>query len=211
MKHVKFGNLDSVYDLNLILSSREISAPAVRSKVINIEGADGSLDLTDAFGRVFYNNRTIKLVFSYVDNGMSFWDEFSLIQNAIHGKRMEIRFDDDCEHHYIGRCSVDKWNASSVYGKITVTVNADPFKLKDTLTVKTISVSSSTTINIDKIFMFTKPIIVASTNMNLVYEGTTYSLTGGQNFTGIELKIGSNQLRFTGTGSVTITYQEGSL
>lgn len=211
MINVKFGNIDSFYDLNLILSSREISAPAVRTKLVNVEGADGSLDLSDSFGRVFYNNRTIKLVFSYIDNGVPFWDEFSLIQNNLHGKRMEVRFNDDPIHHYIGRCSVDKWNASSVFGKITVTVNADPFKLKDTLTVKTISVSSSTTINIDKIFMFTKPIIVASTNMNLVYEGTTYSLTGGQNFTGIEFKIGTNQLQFTGTGNVTITYQEGSL
>lgn len=41
MKGITFGNLHTYDDLQLILTTKEIGAPAVKSKKIDIEGADG--------------------------------------------------------------------------------------------------------------------------------------------------------------------------
>ena len=40
---ITFGELHSYEDLNLILSEKEIGAPSVKKKLVEIEGADGSL------------------------------------------------------------------------------------------------------------------------------------------------------------------------
>ena len=41
MKGITFGNLHTYDDLQLILTTKEIGAPTVKSKKIDIEGADG--------------------------------------------------------------------------------------------------------------------------------------------------------------------------
>ena len=44
--------IDSYLDLGLILSSRDIEAPKVKDHIVDIVGADGSIDLTEVLGRL---------------------------------------------------------------------------------------------------------------------------------------------------------------
>ena len=48
MTGVKFDNIHSVNDLGLSLSTVEITPPEPKTYIIEIAGADGSLDLTEA-------------------------------------------------------------------------------------------------------------------------------------------------------------------
>ncbi|MBO7326491.1 MAG: hypothetical protein J6U74_03160, partial [Clostridia bacterium] len=67
MKGIKFGDYHSYDDFRLILASKEIGAPSVKTRKIEIEGADGDLDLTDFFGEPKYENVTHKFTFSTME------------------------------------------------------------------------------------------------------------------------------------------------
>lgn len=47
MKGVTFGTYHSYDDFNLLLTSKEVAAPKVKTIEIDVPGADGALDLTE--------------------------------------------------------------------------------------------------------------------------------------------------------------------
>ena len=59
MRQVTFGNLKSYDDLHIVIGSKEIGMPSVKTSTIDVEGADGVIDQTEYFGRVNYGNRKI--------------------------------------------------------------------------------------------------------------------------------------------------------
>ena len=65
LKHILFGKIDSFEELGLILTSSNIEAPALKSNYVKLDGADGSVDFTEAFGRIFYENRKLQFEFTY--------------------------------------------------------------------------------------------------------------------------------------------------
>ena len=50
MNTVTFGEYNSYADLNLILSSKTIGSPSVKTSTIDLPGSDGELDFTEYFG-----------------------------------------------------------------------------------------------------------------------------------------------------------------
>ena len=67
MKTVIFDDLDSHIDLGLIRKGVTIGSPSPKTKTVDIEGADGSLDLTEYFGEIFYENRELEMEFQALD------------------------------------------------------------------------------------------------------------------------------------------------
>lgn len=100
MKGITFGTLHSYDDLNLILSKKEMGSPKVKTKKIDIEGADSALDFIDFFGEPKYEDVTHKFQFSTIVPQSEFLILFSTIKNAIHGKKMRIVLDDDPLFYY---------------------------------------------------------------------------------------------------------------
>lgn len=88
------------------------------------------LDLTEFFGGVRYNNRTLTFEFSTIVPQSQFMTLFSQVQNALHGQKMHITLDDEPEWYYIGRLSVSEWKADKRVGKLTVTADCEPFKYR---------------------------------------------------------------------------------
>ena len=205
---------ESFSDFKLILMSREVQSPSVKTKYVNIEGSNGSLDLTEVFGKIFYKNRTIKLVFSLIENAIPFWERFSDIQNKLHGKFFDISFSDDELWYYQGRISLDKWSSSKVYGKITMTITARPYKLCKELTKKVFSINGTKSIVLwNDHPMEVVPTFVSSSPMHIIGANGTLDTSEGVECKSksIILKEGDNLLTVTGTGELNIAYQEGSL
>lgn len=50
MKGITFGTYHSYDDFNLLLTSKEVAAPKVKTIEIDVPGANGALDLTEFFG-----------------------------------------------------------------------------------------------------------------------------------------------------------------
>ena len=218
MRFVTFKNdsnyFESFSDFKLILTSREIQSPSIKTKYVTIEGSDGSLDLTEVFGKPFYKDRTIKLVFSLIEDEVPFWERFSEIQNKLHGKLFDISFNDDDLWYYQGRVSLDKWSSSKVYGKLTMTITARPYKLCKKLTKRSFSINGTKSIVLwNDHPMEIVPTFLSSSPMHIVGANGTLDTSEGVDCKSksITLKEGDNLFTVTGNGELKVTYQEGSL
>ena len=213
MHTVFFDTIDTYKDLGLILKEKSIEAPKIKDNYVDIDGADGSIDLTEVFGAVRYEDRDISLTFYSIKNPNQFLQEFSHCQNLLHGRRFKIVFDDDEDFYYIGRVSIDKWKIDKVVGSFSVDITAEPWKYWRDETVIKETISESKTI---RLFNLRKPVIptfVTSESMSLIFGEKTVISPRAEEFysADIQLSEGDNWLKVTGAGEITIRYQMGSL
>ena len=193
-KYVCFDSVRSDQDLDLYLGSVSVGSPAVRSNYIDIPGADGLLDLSEALGGVTYGSREIMLSF-----GRAIYDRYqqdAVVKNALHGKRMKITLSEDPSHYFVGRVSVGEWQRVNGVGHVDISATCDPsltLANERRPVVPTVEVSAAATLTFGG-----KDIAVAA--------GSHRSLD-------IRLAAGSNTLAVTAAAgtTVSVTYQEASL
>lgn len=98
---IRIGDKHTFQDWGLLLISISISSPEAKTKVIEIPGGDGCIDLTEAFGPVRYKNRTIVCSFILIDRRPDRWHEVSSqIKNYCHGKKMKVIMDSDPGYYW---------------------------------------------------------------------------------------------------------------
>ena len=227
---ITIGNKNTWDDWHLVPTSRPLVAPPnVNTSYIAIPGSDGSLDLTEALtGYPTYANRTGSWEFIVMNDYGSWESRYSEIMGYLHGKKMKAVLDDDPRYYYEGRFSVSSWVSQKDWSRITINYILDPFKTEingsdeewlwdtfnfDTDTIedyRNIQVSGYTTFVVENDTMPVYPIINASNDMSVAFNGTTYALKAGDNaIRGIRFREGSNTLIFTGNGTVTIKMHGG--
>lgn len=130
MNTVTFGNYRSHDDLMLLLTSKKIGTPAPKTELIDIPGGDGILDLTEFFDGTKYKNRQLSFEFATIVNRSLFMQQFTMVQNLLHGKKMRIQLSDD-EWYYTGRVSVNDWTADRSVGRFSVDCDCEPYKRRD--------------------------------------------------------------------------------
>lgn len=215
MNGIVFGNLHSYRDLHLILGEKTIGTPSPKTETIDIPGGDGVLDLTEFFGEPKYNNRNLTFIFSTVVPRSEFMTLFSNVQNALHGKRMQISLDDDPGWYYTGRISVSEWKAERNIGRLTIDCDCDPYKMTQNQTVITKTVNGTATITLPNSRKRVVPevVIQSTSSLNIVYKvGNVWDLgSGSYTLPELELVEGDNTVTVTGTGTITFTYHQGKL
>lgn len=213
MKGVKFGAYHSWNDWGLILSSKEIQSPKPKINTVEIEGGDSVLDITEFFGDVKYNNRSLSFRFSKMDivpDG--FIALFSVVQNAIHGQKMRVILDDDPTNYYYGRVTVNEWKSNKNIGEIVIEVDAEPYKYKINDTVVSQSVSGTATITLINSRKRVVPTITTDSELTIAFDGYSGTFSAGTFIIPeLELKEGNNTVTVTGTGNISFTYREGGL
>ncbi len=217
-------------DFGLRITSVNIGMPEVKDEHIEIPGMDGYLDMTDYFG-TRYKNRKITLQCDFEDGGYDVWAGIvSQISNYLHGKKRKIVLDWDPAYYYVGRgkCKYDKNNR--IYGKLTLEFDCEPYKyeiitsdddwLWDPFDFETgvireyhdLAISGTSDLIIIGSPMPVVPRFVSSADMTLEYEGATYQIKAGTNyFPELEITDGEHTMRFTGSGTISISYKAGSL
>jgi phage-related protein len=213
MKGVYFDDLHSFFDFRLILSSKTIETPNPKTIKIAVDGADGEIDLTDYFGETKYENRTLEFNFSSVVPIREFLEQFSEINNAIHGKRMKIIMDDDPDFYYIGRCSVSAWKWNGRVVELTITCDCEPYKYKLIPTKRTDTVSGIKTVNYFNLRKRVIPKITADSEINFSFNTNNFSIAAAGTYTFPDLifEPGANRITFEGSANVTVEYQEGGI
>lgn len=209
MKGVKFNDTHSYFDLNLIMSECSISPATPKTNYINIPGADGSIDLTEALGDVKYNDRTGSLVFSVLPSD-DFEEKKSEISNFLNGKHFDrITFDKDPDFYYIGRCSVNNYKSDKMQRQITVDLILHPFKYAQ----EERSVTFHTSPCYITVHGFSViPTITTKAKFLMGVNGVNYHLSNGTHkYLDICLKPGENKLTHQGGLTVTVTFRERSL
>lgn len=213
MKGITFGGKHSYYEWGLILQTKEIQAPEPKINQIELEGRDGVLDLSDFFGEVKYKNRSLSFQFAKMDiHQEGFLALFSVVQNALHGKVMEVILDDDPSYFYKGRVTINEWKSEKNLGQIVIEVDAEPYKYKVQETVVTKAVTGTVELVLVNGRKKIVPTIDITGNINLTYGLNYYSLSEGRyELPAVRLEEGENIITLNGTGTATFTYREGGL
>lgn len=215
MKGITFGEYHSFRDFNLILAKKDMGAPPVKEKKLDIDGADSDIDYTDYFGDPKYGNATHKFDFTTLLPQTDFLSQFSLVKNALHGKKLRIILDDDPGYYYVGRIFCQNFTHSNGVGYINVECDCEPYKYKIAPTVISRAIDGTQTIALTNSKKRAVPevTIQTDTTLNIVYQ--TYNIwdLGSGSFTlpDLELLEGDNLVTVTGTGTITFTWQEASL
>lgn len=211
---VIFNNEKSAYeDWNIVLTKVELPPPTPKLISVEINGADGELDLSEVLSDdIKFTNRMIKLTFE-VMNDAEYNSITSELAKYLHGKTVTVRFSDDEDYYYTGRAVINSWECIRRKGTIVVSINADPYKYEVTERVINVTLNNGTkTMILINGRKHICPIIDVTGSVSLVWEGKTYTLsTGKQRVLDFVLKEGKNNVSFTGTGTVKITYRRGEL
>lgn len=107
-----------------------VVAPQVKTEYVDVPGADGALDYTEALtGKPRYANRTGQWDF-IIDNGYRNWYElYSEILAKLHGKYFdEIVLADEPDYKWKGRLSVTGQFGNKDYSSVSIQYNLDPYK-----------------------------------------------------------------------------------
>ena len=213
MKGILFGNLHSYNDLSLILTKKEIGEPKVKTEYVEVLGGDGKLDFTEAFGEVKYDNRTLKFEFSVIEESTDWASIYTRVLNSLHGIKMKVTLDDDPDYYYLGRITVSPYESSKRIGKITIEVDAEPYKYKQIKTIVTRTVSGSLTVDCYNARKTVVPSFTTDAPIQITYNGNAYTISGSGThiLPSIIFKQGITTLTFNGTATVSVQYQEGDL
>lgn len=212
-----FGGVHSYIDLHLIQQKVDVQPAEPKLNLIEIPGADGAKDLsTQPAGRVVFKDRKITWTFALYP-GENWSAKHRQVSGALNGRYCRITLDSDPEYYYLGRLAVKSYNISNQLRQIIVEASCRPYMLRQQETRVQVSNLSTTYRTLDLVNdrMPVIPIITVSAETTLRWNGGTFTLAPGTHkVLDIELQEGVNKLEAkttTGTGSITLLYQEGAL
>lgn len=228
------NSIDTYDDWRIVPDSRPlVEPPQVKTEYLDVPGADGSLDYTEALAGIKYSNREGSWTF-YVLNelanlGGSYmrWNQlYSLIMKTIHGKRKRIWLESDPDYYYTGRVFVDKWSSDKDYSKITLKYIIDPWKYPITTTsnrdwlwnelfANTIYYGTFDVVKqkyrnlINPSTSAITPSFYCTSDMDVTFGSNTYTIPSGNSKSKFVLAPGDNFMVFKGNGRVTVDYSMG--
>jgi hypothetical protein len=124
----------SYTDFGVILTEQNIGLPSPKTYSVSIEGMDGSLDLSECFGEMKYENRTLKFTFESIDKITDWQSKMINISSFLHGQKMKIKTWSEPDFYYVGRCQIDEYNSNQRLGKIVISCDCESFKYKKNIT-----------------------------------------------------------------------------
>ena len=192
----------SYADFGVILTEQNIGLPSPKTYSVSIEGMDGSLDLSECFGEMKYENRTLKFTFESIDKITDWQAKMINISSFLHGQKMKIKTWSEPDFYYVGRCQIDEYNSSQRLGKIVVSCDCEPFKYKKNITVFNLTEGSNTVQN-SRMTVYADLINEAEITIN----SKVYS--AGTHLRAIKLTSGANTLN--SSGNATLNFQEGEI
>lgn len=218
MKGLTFGDKHTYNDfgLRMILPFDGFSSPEVYKEYQEVPGRNGVIDLSETLtGEPIYKPRTFIARFDLEEsNPVNLKRKISDIRNYLHGQTHEIIDDDEPEWYYKGRILMSY--AQKNYRFYEVTLSSDniyPYKLKKQNTLISIEASEEE----QEIVLFNSrksvvPEITCTDEITIVYKGIPRTLSEGVHLIPyIVLTEGENSVFVSGSGTITFTYQEGSL
>lgn len=215
-KGTYFGGLHSNRDLHLIQQSVDVQPARPKLNIIDIPGADGSKDLSaQPGGHIVFEDREITWTFALYP-GDNWHQKHREVSNAVNGLAASITLDDDPGYYYLGRLVVDSYKIDRTLRQIVIRAICRPFKLKQAVTEVTVALTTTAkTIDLSNDRKPVVPTITVTAETTLEWDGGTFTISAGTHkILDIQLHEGDNQLRAkttSGTGSITLTYQEGAL
>ncbi len=171
----------STESLNLIVKSVNINPPEPKTNYLDVPGANGSLDLTEALGAVRYNDREAEFVCTTKPqyNRNDFEKNKINIGNLLNGKHFDYIFVDEAganKPYYSGRITSIEFEDNFPVSEVTINATLAPYritKVKEQYNINT----SPRNITIDCGAVADIPIFNCTTVTTFIYNGKKYSCT----------------------------------
>lgn len=211
--------LDNTYldELGFNISPNySIGAPQAKTHVIEVPFSNGSIDLTEAItGGVTYHNRVIAFELQKLRPKNTWQALYHSLLNQFHGKRVKAHMPYDDEHHFLGRCEMSALDRGD-YMQVSVTVDAEPYRLKNSLTSITFQATPAQQIVIlQNESMPSTPTITVSGDTFVKFGTRQWSINEGTHKLALTLKKGDNEITIQSLESTDVSvnfeYQEGAL
>lgn len=114
-----------VTDAGCFLKAVAWTAPVKKQYVVDVPGADGSIDMASWFGGPRYEARTMTVVL--IPFGRDTYGLWNKLAQRLYGSTYDIRLSTDPDHYWHG--DVQSIIASEEYqGEVVITVRVDPYK-----------------------------------------------------------------------------------
>ena len=205
---------NSETDFDLFMEAVDIPFPQVKTKYIEREFGDGSIDLTQADGNVYYKDREFTINF-IAPNKVLYKADLNALSAFLHGQVVKMTFWFDQDFYYLGRAQINEYKSDGYIGQISVDVQVRPYKYKNTVTTQT---ATSTAEYVKYTYsngrMPVVPTFKCSGAGYVKFNDNEYSLSAGveTQFPNIVFKNGNNDIYLKGDGMTwEISYQEGQL
>ena len=215
MREFILDKYNTWHDWRLTLTAKDVTPAEPKTNYITLDGAHGSLDLTEALtGEVVFNDRTVTASF-WTSEG-TFNERLRVLQNiiaALHGKKVKIVEPDDPEHFFLGRVRVKSQSWDQVHMELTLEMTCEPWRYAINETERRVDMFGATDVVIhnhgDKSIC---PVITTTKRMSLTFNGQTVDLpVGTYTVSDLRLPHGPNVISVTGYGTLTFRYREASL
>lgn len=211
-----FGNYHTAKDWGLILTSKTYTPPTPKTNYVDVDGRDGSLDLTEALtGEVKYETR--KGTYKFVDINGTYQereDRITEILKTLHGRELKIMIDDDELHYMLGRCTITALANNNAYCEMTIETKCEPWKYHILETVRTVEVNGQP-IELPCVNTGVKtvtPELKVTGTVNIKFDNANLSLSDGTyKVPELRFKSGLTVLTVSGTGTLVVTYREAIL
>ena len=203
-------------DWRLILTAKSITPPEPKTNYVELDGMNGSLDLTEALsGEVTYKNRTVLATF-WTNEGTR--DERTKllrdITTALHGRKIKVIEPDDPEHYFLGRAVIKSVSNSRVYAEFTIEIICDPYRYFVEEFTRVVNVVGQTvnTVITNNGTKKLSPVVTVTGDITVTFDDVTTELsTGSYTISSLKLSPGANVVGVSGNGSITFKYREVEL
>ena len=211
------GQTYDIYeDFGLVVGNNDyIKEPKRRDCLIEVPGRNGYVDYTESiYGEAYYLSRQISVLLGSTKNPASWDNQISGFRNIFEGRKVKLIFSNDPTHYWIGRASVEAYDRQKSIGRFYLRLNsADPYKYKLAATTQTVVLASTEqTIILPNERKRVVPTITNAAEATIRYKYGRYVISAGTHkIADIVLEPGNNTMYVSGSGTLTITYQEASL
>lgn len=212
-----FNNYGTWSHWGFYLTKKDVTPPEPKTNLIELDGMDGALDLSEALtGEVTYHNRIITATFwscqgTYDDRTR----QLDSITASIHGRKMEIHEPDDPHHYFYGRVRVVSQKNTRAYAEFSIEAVCDPWRYTRTEYTPNIEVSSTEPVEWSFHNWGQKticPEITVEGEVAFTCNGVTSEATTGQyKITTFKLFPGSNIILVSGNGTISLRFREAIL
>lgn len=209
MNGITFGTKHSYNDWGIWLEDTQISPPVPKRYIVSVPARNGVLDLTPELTPIMrFESRQLTFTFRVKAGG---WDSLlSTIYGDVHGKTMDVSSDWDAGWHWHGFVTIDNFASDERTGVLVINVDADPFKLSDSVTTVSTTGSGSITCVCDR--MELTPTIVTTAAATIDFGDISAAVDAGTHIiSDIIFTEGNNTLTIASTGDTTVTYTNGRL
>lgn len=221
---------NSYDDFGFLIKDFIVSEATVKEEKIDIPGSSETLDFSSALsGDINYKARNINIILNK-RRGNIFLEDYSRIQNAIHGKIMKIIHSKDRGFYWIGRINIGNFKPFDIVSEIQINCDVEPYKyeinssgedwLWDTFDFETAIINETKDLvvngELELIIIGRRkkivPKITCDNALKMNFNSATYNLSiGTQYVPDFEICEGENKVKFLGEGTVSIDYRGGSL